>query len=262
VESSFKASRTWGPLRHIVEPFANYSWVPRPARTPQELFQFDTVRFATLRDGSAVSVTRYSPLDFPALNTIDAIDREHTVRFGLRQKWQTRRAPDLVELTAWTDWRAERERDESEFGDLFAALEVRPRDWLLLDGFARHDLDRGLVRELNTAVRVFQADRWSVGVGSRFLREDSNLLSGSMAVRLARRWTLQMYQSVDMQDGVWEEQQYVLRQETHDWLIDYGVRHRSQRKRDDELAVFFAVTLKAYPGLRFSANRVDLGDDS
>jgi hypothetical protein len=280
LETSFKASRAWDNvrcqpwridgLRHIVQPFADYSWTPPSDNHTNEVFQFDTVRSITNSVGDLLSLTRYSPVEYPAFNTIDGIDQMHVVRFGLRQKLQTRReapagggrrAVDLVDLEAWTDYRVEREDDEDDFNDLFTTLRLHPLEWIALDSFARYDLRDGLLRELNYAARVFDADRWSVGVGSRYLRDDSNLVSFSSALRLARRWVLQTYHRVDLEDGVWEAQEYLLRQETHDWFITYGVRLSGERVKSDEVAVFVAVTLKAFPNAGLTVGRVDLGTD-
>ncbi len=274
VETSFKLSRTWADvqnrrlglngLRHIVQPFANYHWLPPSDNRTNELWQFDTERFVTLRGGDSLSLARYLPVEIPSQTTIDSMDRQHFVRFGLRQKLQTRRdgaAWDLAELEGWTDWRAERRAGEDEFSDLFATLRLRPTRWLSWDTFARYGWEDDRLREVNSAVRVSGGDRWAVGLGSRYLRDDSNLVLADVAVRLGRRWVLQTFQRVDFEDGQWESQDYVLRQETHDWLISYGFRHRSQRTKDDEFAVYFAVTLKALPNIGLAVNQIDLGGD-
>jgi LPS-assembly protein len=270
METSFKASRTWNDvghkrlqidgLRHIVEPFANYQWVPEPNLTGDELFQFDTVRTVRLASGEQLALTRYSPLDFPAFNTIDAIERQNLVRFGLRQKLQTRRAQgpwDLVEVEGWTDYRIERDSGQREFSDLFGTVRLRPFEWIAADAFARYDLDQGILREFNSALGLAGGDRWSLSVGTRFIRDDSHVVNARLAVRLSRHWLAETQHRVDIRDGEWEEQQYALRQETHDWYLTYGFRYRSQRVRDDELSVFFAVTLKAYPSLT-TGSRIDL----
>ncbi len=267
METSFKMSRSWDGahndwfridgLRHIVQPFADYQWVPRPDRTTNELFQFDAVREVTLRGGDTLSLTRYSPLEFPADNTIDTIDAENTVRFGLRQTLQTRRdgqAWNLVDVTGWTDWRIEKDKGQTDFSDFFATLELRPWEWLAVDTFARYGLNDGVLHEFNTEARVMEADRWSFGVGTRYLRDDSNLVSASVVYRLTRHWTAQVYERVDLEDGKWEEQEYILRQETHDWFLNYGFRYRGQRTQQDEMTGFFSVTLKAFPNYILRVN--------
>ena len=285
-ETSVKLTRTWRDvqnkrldidgLRHIVEPFANYQWVPTPNVLSNNLFQFDTVRSTVVTTNIHVNAahtvvktnietlvdSRYLPLEFPAFNDIDAIDRVDTLRFGLRQRLQTRRDGrpwDLLALTGWTDWHIEKTSGENQFSDLFGTMEVRPSDWIVLNTFSRYDPHDGVVRELNNDVRVSDADQWSVGVGTRYLKDDSNLVSASVTWRLARNWVASVYQRVDMQDGQWEEQDYVLRQETHDWFITYGFRYSSNQTTSDDKSIYVSVTLKAFPGVKLSANQIDFG---
>ncbi len=271
-ETSFKISRTWNDvkcdalqvdgLRHILQPFAEYQWIPTPNKGTNDLFQFDTVRSTTLKGGDKLILTRYSPLDFPEFNSIDDITKENTVRFGLRQKLQTQRDGrpwDLVELENWTDWRIEKNQDEHSFSDLFSTLRLRPVKYLSMDVFTRYDLRADTLRELNTAIRVMDTDRWTVGLGTLFLRNDSNLVSLDTAVRLDRHWTAQMYQRFDMRGGAWEEQEYALRQETHDWLITYGLRRNQRGTGSNEITVFFAVSLRAFPGLGLPLSRIGIG---
>ena len=272
-EASFKVSREWDNvhndwfrvdgLRHIIQPFADYQWVPRPNQLTNDLFQFDSVRNVTLRGGDSLSVTRYSSLEFPAYNTIDTIDAENTVRFGLRQTLQTRRdgqAWNLIDLTGWTDWRIEKSAGQTDFSDVFGTMELRPWRWLSLDTFARYDMNAGLVREFNNEMRIIDTDRWIFGVGTRYLKDDSNLVTADLAYRLTRRWTARAYERFDMQDGTWEEQEYTLRQETHDWYIDYGFRYLGRHRQfglltqKDEMTVFFSVTLKAFPNNILTVN--------
>ena len=266
-EMSLKFTRTWTDarsdwlgidgLRHIVEPFADYQWVPAPTVATNKLFQFDTVRSITLTNGSSLPVTRYTPLEFPANSTIDSISRENMVRFGLRQRLQTRRDSqpwDLLAVAAWTDFHLERNAGETDFSNVFGNMTLRPTKWLALDAFTRYDIQQALIQEFNTDVRVSNGDRWSVGLGTRYLRDDSNLVSVDLSYRLTRRWVAQLFERVDMQNGQWQEQDYVLRQELHDWYISYGFRYRNQLIGGDEKAFFISATLKAYPSLRVGFN--------
>ena len=121
-EASFKISREWDGvhsdslhidgLRHILQPFADYQWIPTPNVATNDLFQFDSVRDVTLRGGDNLSVTRYSPLESPAFNTIDSIDGQDMLCASvLRQTLQTQRdgeAWNLIDVTGWTDWHIEK----------------------------------------------------------------------------------------------------------------------------------------------------------
>ncbi len=271
-EASFKISRTWqdvqfqplgvNGLRHILQPFVDYQWVPAPNVNSNQLFQFDTLRTTTNSAGQAFSVTRWSPLDFPAFNSIDAITREDTVRFGLDQKLQTQREGkpwDLVELEGWTDFHAEQNPGQQDFSEFFGTLRLKPTEWIAMDAFTRYDMVSGQLLELNTEARIQNNDRWSFGVGTRYLQNDSNLISLEAACRLSRLWTAQVYERFDAQTGTWEEQSYMLRQETHDWYVGYGFRYVNDLTQGHDLAAFVSLTLKAYPGVEVGANRIDLG---
>ncbi len=271
---SFKVSRTWNDvhnerfavngLRHIIQPFADYQWVPTPNVRSNELFQFDAVRYITNNVGEAISLTRFSPLEFPAFNTIESIDGQNVLRFGVRQQLQTQRDGrpwDLVDLTAWTDWNIEKQSGQSDFSDLFGTLRLRPTEWIALDAFARYDMNSGNLDELNTAVRVANTDRWSVGVGTRYLRDDSNQITFGGSVRLGRTLTAQVYQRVEMETGMWQVQGYTLRKETHDWLIDCGFLDQNQKIGSDDVVVFLSFTLKAYPSVHLGSPRIDFGPE-
>ncbi|HZE13125.1 MAG TPA: LPS assembly protein LptD, partial [Chthoniobacterales bacterium] len=74
VEASFKLTKTWDGvqsnflgldgLKHVIQPFTNFSWVSSNISDPAEILQFD--RFA----GSS----QLLPIDFPQFTTIDSID--------------------------------------------------------------------------------------------------------------------------------------------------------------------------------------------
>jgi LPS-assembly protein len=276
-EASFKMSRTWdnvqfqplgvNGLRHILQPFVDYQWVPAPNVNSNQLFQFDTIRttsptFATNASAQAFSVTRWEPLDFPAFDSVDAITKEDTVRFGLDQKLQTLREGkpwDLVELEGWTDFHAEENPGEKIFSEFFGTLRLKPTQWIAMDAFTRYDMLTGQLLELNTEARIQNNDRWSIGIGTRYLQDDSNLISVEVAWRLSRLWTAQMYQRFDSQTGTWEEQSYMLRQETHDWYVGYGFRYVNDLNYGHDLAAFVSLTLKAYPSVEVGANGIDLG---
>jgi LPS-assembly protein len=107
-ELSFKASRVWpgyqsklfeaDGLRHIVEPSINYAYVPTPNKVgTNEIPQFDF----------ELPSLRLLPIDFPDYNSIDTIDSQNVVRMGLRNKIQTKRGGQVVNLVDWNvyaDW--------------------------------------------------------------------------------------------------------------------------------------------------------------
>ena len=108
IGASFKASQLWAGatnsflqidgLRHVIEPSANYVYVPNPSTPPSQLPQFD----------SALPSLLLLPVEFPDYNDIDSVDSENVIRFGLRNTLQTKRDGQLDNLLDWNltlDWR-------------------------------------------------------------------------------------------------------------------------------------------------------------
>jgi hypothetical protein len=261
-EASFKLTRTWDDvenkkwnihgLRHIVEPFIGYQWVPSPNNSADKLPQFDSYRYVTLLNGSPLLLTRYSPLDFPANTAIDALGRQNVTRFGVRQKLQTRRngVPwDLVALETWTDYSFEKTPMIRDFSDAFMTMRIFPTTWWAMDIGGRYGIHEKSMREFNTGTTVYDRDRWRLSLMTRYLEGDSDIVYGLASYRLDRHWTATMIQSVDMQDGQWLEQDYMLQQELHDWTVNYGFRLTGQRIGSDETLFFVSISLKAYPSV-------------
>ncbi len=170
VELSFKASSTWANaasglldvdgLRHIVQPLANYIYVPEPDRRPWELPQFDR----------ELQTLRLRPVDFPGYNSIDSIDSRNVLRLGVRNRLQTKRNGQVDDLLNWelfTDWRLDTNGGEARFNDIYSDLEVKPRSWLLLGSEVRFDPNDRLLNEANHTVSLRPNDRWSWTVGHR-----------------------------------------------------------------------------------------------
>ena len=135
VEASFKISRTWEDaqsrtlgldgLRHIAQPFVNFSYVTGNNFSPAELLQFDRY----------IPSTRLRPIDFPQFTSIDSLDNWSIVRLGLRNRLQTRR-DDLtinwVELESYFDVNLDNPYDKSDTSNLYNNLRFNPVPWASL----------------------------------------------------------------------------------------------------------------------------------
>src|ERR1700735_3232115 len=125
IGASFKASQLWpgatnsllqiDGLRHIIEPSANYVFVPDPSVPPAQLPQFD----------SELPSLMLQPVNFPDYNDIDSIDTMNVMRFGLRNILQTKRDGQLQDLVNWNmllDWRLDPKAGQNTLNDLYSQL--------------------------------------------------------------------------------------------------------------------------------------------
>ncbi|HYV32590.1 MAG TPA: LPS assembly protein LptD, partial [Candidatus Binatia bacterium] len=270
-EVSFKASRTWpgvqnrfweiNGVRHIVQPSINYVYVPRPDVPPIRLPPFDY----------ELPSTQLLPLTFPDYNSIDSIDSQNVLRFGLENKLQTKRQAEVdnfVHSSLYLDWRLRPRPDQDSFADLYSKLDVKPFPWLTLNSELSYNLNQRQWDQVNHAATFSRNDTWSWTVGHRYLRRgafygtndvyganvENNLLFSSLYLRFSPNWALRVVHHFDARERVMQSQTYTIYRDLRSWTVALAVRilDNQQGKLDYGGAITFSS--KAFP-------RFDLGDD-
>jgi len=266
MEASLKASRVWSGvksgfwqidgIRHIVEPSLNYVYVPAPNRRPARLPQFDF----------ELPTTRLLPIDYPDYNSIDSIDARNVLRFGVRNKLQTKRDNAVVNVVDWSlvlDWRIDPASGQSTYSDLYSGLDYQPFSWLTLSSDTRYGLSQQRLNEANHWVTFRPAGNWSWSLGHLYLlevpgqgrRSGNNLLVSTLYYRLNENWGTRASHRFEARDGVMEEQQYSLYRDFRSWTGALTFRVRDERDDSVNYAVAFTFSFKAFPNY-------GLGDDS
>jgi lipopolysaccharide assembly outer membrane protein LptD (OstA) len=260
-EISFKASRLWpgvenkffevDGLRHIIQPSANYVFVPSPSVAPNQLPQFDY----------ELPSLRLLPIEFPDYNAIDSIDSQNAIRWGLHNKLQTKRDGQVVNLVDWnvyTDWRIKPRSDQTTFSDLYSDLYFRPRSWLGFESLVRYDIAGHDWRMSYTTINIRPNSVWSWSVGHYFLRDDfstsplalgpgNNVLSSTMFYRLNENWGLRMAHYFNARTGTMQEQSYSVYRDLRSWTAALSLRVRQNVGGPEDYTVAFTFSLKAFP---------------
>lgn len=264
-EVSFKAARVWPGvrnellevegLRHIVEPSINYAYVPKPDKQPYELPQFDT----------ELPSQRLLPLEFPNYNSIDSVDSQNTLRFGLRNKFQTKRSGQVENLMNWslyTDWRMKPNPGQTTFPDLYSDFDFSPRRWITLNSQVRYDINGRDWQEAYHRLTLLPNDTWNWTLGHRYLKDDpatygpgNNLISSSLYYRVNENWGFRFSHFFEARDGVLEEQYYTIYRDLRSWTAALTLRLRDNRTTQDDWAIVLTLQLKSFP-------RFGLGRDS
>ena len=276
VETSFKASRLWAGatnslfdidgLRHIIEPSANYVFVPEPSMPPSQLPQFD----------SALPSLLLLPVQFPDYNNIDSVDSENVIRFGLRNTLQTKRDGQLDNLLDWNvmlDWRLtpgqnptnldEPFSQQATFSDLYSHLTFKPRSWIVLDSQLRYAINGG---ELNLAFHQLTFtpnERWSWGLGHWYLRsgfdgftESDNFITSTFFYRLNDNWGLRLEHDFNAADGRLQQQFYSLYRDFRSWTGALTFRVVDNGTGPEDFTIAFSFSLKAKPKLPLGGDAV------
>ncbi len=269
-EVSLKASRLWPDvksdaldldgLRHILIPSANYVWVPSPSEPPRELPQFDY----------ELPSLRLLPIDYPDYNAIDSVDSQNVIRWGLRNKLQTKRDGQVVDVLSsdiYTDWRIKPRSDQTTFSDLYSDLTLRPRRWLTLESLIRYNIeDRDLRMAYNTL--TFSPNQvWSWGLGYYYLQDQptnaplslgpgNNVFTSVLTYRLNENWAFRASHYFDAKTGKLQEQTYTVYRDLRSWTaaLSFLIRQPTAGMPSD-FGFAFTFSLKAFP-------RFPLGGDA
>jgi LPS-assembly protein len=189
IESSFKTFKVWEAypggsihnLRHIAEPYVNYTFIPEPNVLPENLYQFDEV---------------------------DEIGKTHNIKIGLINKLQTKKDSevfDLVNADIWTYYRFWRDEGENDFANFF--FNIRSSlldDWmqLKLDGeFDEYDM---LFEKFNVRLSVQNSLLWRNDLEYRFRTDSNSLLYDQLTLAPFANWKYYLYGRYEFDDQDFE----------------------------------------------------------
>jgi len=265
LEASFKfsreyesvQSRTWGldGLRHIVQPFMDYSFV-YTNRNPEDIYQFD--RFTPS--------TQVPPIDFPQFNSIDSLDNWSILRLGVRNRLQTRRDNTTInwlEMDTYFDVDQHRPdfgnaallADTGTFSNLYNSIKWSPLPWMGLTIDSQFPVfDHGFT-QVNTSFN-FQVNRdLTVSVGNRYISgntqfQNSNLLSVGGYYRINDNWGFSVGEQYEFATSTLEAQTYSFSRDLSSWIASFGINIEDNGGKST-YGVIFTFTLKDLPNVRF-----------
>jgi len=216
-------------LRHVVEPYANYTFIPEPNLTPANLYQFDS---------------------------IDRLGEKNTLRFGVRNRYQTRRdgrVDDIMDLDLFTTYDLEAEDDPITDVGMDAEFKFAKTFQVFMNG--RYDTVAGDISAFNSRARL-RGERWSATVEHRYRNEESNLLGADLEFAPNKAWKFGVYDRYEFESAQLEEQGVYLTR-TLDCLAvrvggSYlpGYTRDDGTKRDDDYRATLQLWLTAFPNIR------------
>ena len=232
---------TWGidGLRHLIEPFVQYRWIPEADKGQAYIPAIDRTVFST----------RLQPLDLGDARNLDQLSPTDTLRLGLDQRLQTRDehggSRDLVTLTLAQDIRSDRLPGQTRASDLQGDFALYPAPWLGFSTFARWDPHTDRIEECNTAVSLTDSQDWTVALGTQFLRGNLEEYTASARLRLNERYALTGRWNFDARTHTLYDQTYGVRQVFRNlWAAEYQVSWTQGQRHENGFT--FRVLIDLY----------------
>jgi lipopolysaccharide assembly outer membrane protein LptD (OstA) len=261
VESSFKITRTWegaqsnalglDGLKHVIQPFTNFSFVSTSANNPASILQFDRYQPST----------QLRPIDFPQFTTIDSIDNWTIWRLGVRNRLLTRRDDATVswmDIETYMDVNFDNPFDKTQYSNLFNRLNFTPVPWMAFGISSQVPVFEKGFTEVNTNVSVQPIPNLQVSFGHRYLNSNPFFDNSSLYVfggyyRIDDNWGIGFSEQYEGTTGVLEQQRYSIYRDLTSWVASVGaiVRDNGGVK---EYGVLLTFTLKALPKFSFDLN--------
>ncbi len=248
VWDSFKKP-TWGidGLRHIVQPYVNYTYAPDPSEDRRHLYFFDET---------------------------DRLIEQNFVRVGVRQRLQTRRRRriyDLARMDAYADFHFHRERGYDHAGNLGAKFEIKATEDLKVWGLLLADMGGPALERGELALQMGNPNRlrwtlsylfrkhfiprtlysmgsylddlsWSVPVSREFDRAHS--LQLALDFPLGEKTSARMEWEYDVVEKELYRQAYRILRDLHCWMGAFEVG-----SENGDLRVLLMLYLKAFPNV-------------
>ena len=238
-EVSFKAFRTMkgGTMRHIVEPYANYTYSLDPNIESTELYQFDDV---------------------------DTLDEVNNIMIGVRNKIQNKRngyPNDLADINTWTTVNFSTKEDEKAFDKLYLDSDFYPATWLYLNLYGHYSVANSELEEFNTRLNISRSDMWNAQIEHRYRNEESNLLNGRLKLYPNQSWAFAVFGRYEFEESrVEEEGAYI--EHKLDCIgmrlggsILPGYTRTDGTEEDDDYRIMVSVWLTAFPKMGLNSGR-------
>jgi lipopolysaccharide export system protein LptA len=266
VEASLKASkvfegvqsRAWGldGLRHIVQPYANLSFVQASNNT-LDIRQIDRLD----------SSTQLPPIDFPGFNSTDAIQDWNILRLGLRNRLQTRRNASTfnwLEAESFFDVRFDRPyfggviADTGRYSNIVNRVRWNPVPWASFGVEAQIPaIDAGFT-EFNSYAYFMVNENARLTVSHQYLGENalftqSSLLNVGGYLRFNDNWAFSAHESYEFRDHILQRQRYELHRDLSSWVLSLAfvaLNNTSSTKAQNDYGVLLTLTLKDLPDIR------------
>jgi LPS-assembly protein len=258
LSGDFKISRTWlnvsnpnlgiNGIRHEIEPYFDAQYAPAPTVSPNDIRGFDDRLYST----------QLQPLDWTEYNSIDSIDRQAVVRFGVWNRIQTKRDGvnyDLLTLQTYADADFDHNfsaaTPNNTFSNLFNTISFAPtqelsfgvNSSLAIDSSSYNEIDAGLNWSPDPSLRMSLSDGY---INHSSIFPDSNQANLTLFYRLNEHWQFEGQEQFNVSEGHPQLQEYTVYRDLDAWQLGMTYSTAELNSQNNQ-TIYFTLTLKAFP---------------
>jgi len=267
LEGDFKISRAWldasdpnlgiDGIRHEIEPFFDAEYAPSPTVSPNAIRGFDNRLYST----------QLQPLDWTAYNSIDSIDREAVLRFGVWNKIQTKRDGinyDLLTLQTYADADFDHNfsaaTPNSTLSNLFNDIRFNPTPQLqfqslsslAINGDSYNEIDNNAIWSPDPSLQFTIGDHY---INHSPIFGDSNQGTLDLFYRINEHWQFEGQEQFEATTGHLQLQQYTIYRDLDAWQLAMTYSD-SELNNQGNHTIYFSLTLKAFPKYQIHTPRL------
>jgi LPS-assembly protein len=222
-------------IRHIIIPSVKYDYLRRPNLKPAELPQFDSLDSIRKTNKATLSI-------------------EHKLQTKRGQKDGARDTVDLVTFIAESNFIFRDDiGSENELEDYIRYdLEIRPYDWMYIGAEAQLQRREGHFDTASADLYVDESEDLQFGVGYRYEKHENSQVTAQASYHInrddwKRHWAFKIYERYEIQEEIFQEQEYTIVKDLHCWSGEFTCRIQEQK----DFTFWVIFRLKAFPDIPF-----------
>jgi LPS-assembly protein len=263
VDTSFKLSHIYegvqahwlglDGLLHVIQPYADYSWVSTPNIGPGKVLPYD--RYLTQ--------TYLPPIDFPEFTATDSIAHMSVLRLGVINKFETRRdnaTYQWITVDTFLDVNFKNPFEQTYYSDIQAQVRFNPVPWLSLTEYAQIPwIDKKQFWEFNTTLTWTVTPNIDVTLLHSYLNHNplepkTNSTYLQAYFRINSNWGFSILEEYDQTTGRLGVQKYTVHRDLSSWIASLGLYENNNGGNKTTYGAELILTLKDLPKFGFPVN--------
>ena len=240
-------------LLHVIQPYADYSWVSTPNIGPGKVLPYDRY----------INSTYLPPIDFPQFTATDSIAHQSVLRLGVLNKFETRRdngTYNWLTVDTFFDLNFKNPYEQTYYSDIQAQVRFQPVPWLYLTEYAQLPwIEDKQFWEFNTALTWTVTPNIDVTLLHSYLNHNplepkTNSTYLQTYFRINSNWGFSILEQYDQTTGRLAQQKYTFHRDLSSWVASLGFSENNNGSGKTTYGIELIMTLKDLPKYGFPVN--------